>query len=81
MLNRILPGFMTENGWKDSMFDNVELDLLKSGLMVMIRDKYAMPSTFPEFNSKYQKVAELYQKLEQQSGAIEMYNKNITSRH
>lgn len=46
------------------MFNNFELDLLKAGLMVMIRDKYAMPSTFPEFNSKYQKVAELYNKLE-----------------
>ena len=41
-----------------------QLDLIDEALMVMVRDKYAMPGNFIQFDAKYQRIKETHEAVE-----------------
>lgn len=46
--------------------NNLQLDILQEALIVMLRDKYAMPPHMKEFKNKYALIVDLHDLLEEE---------------
>ena len=43
---------------------NLDIDLLKEALVVLLRDRYAMPNSIVEYRKKSEIILEMYDRLE-----------------
>ena len=45
------------------ILSNLDIDLLQEALLILLRDKYAMPNNYDDFKKKYNLVSDMYDRL------------------